>query len=193
MVGNRDCTVYVGNLDDKVSERVLYEILVQAGRILDLHIPRDKDTNRPKGFAFVEYETEEIADYAVRLFTGLVTIYNRTLKFGISGQDKSSQKVVSTQIISNTNSFPTRLRSHPPQLNYMETSQRPSRSSIYHPQQEPSPLGMGQPNGYGSNFGANAYDYSRRVLGATWDSNSQTNSSLKLHESRNPITYPSSY
>ncbi|PIA55246.1 hypothetical protein AQUCO_00800164v1 [Aquilegia coerulea] len=182
--------MYVGNLDEKVGDRVLYEILIQAGRILDLHIPRDKDTNRPKGFAFVEYETEEVADYAVRLFTGLVTLYNRTLKFGISGQDKSSQKVVSTQIISNTNSFP-RVRSHPPHLNYTETSQRSSRNSVY--QQEPSPLGMGQPNGYGSNLGGNTYDYSRRVLGATWDSNSHSNSSHRSHELRNPITYPSSY
>ncbi|KAL7612571.1 hypothetical protein Lser_V15G08542 [Lactuca serriola] len=30
-----------------------------------------------------QYETEEIADYAVRLFTGLVTLYNKTLRFGM--------------------------------------------------------------------------------------------------------------
>ncbi|XP_058202321.1 spliceosome-associated protein 49 isoform X2 [Rhododendron vialii] len=90
MSGNPRCTVYVGNLDEKVSDRVLYDILIQAGRVVDLYIPRDKETNRPKGFAFAEYETEEIADYAVGLFSGLVTLYNRTLKFAISGQDKPS-------------------------------------------------------------------------------------------------------
>lgn len=66
-----------------MSDRVLYDILIQAGRVVDLHIPRDKETDRPKGYAFVEYETEEIADYAVRLFSGLVTLFNRTLKFAV--------------------------------------------------------------------------------------------------------------
>ncbi|CAI9267144.1 unnamed protein product [Lactuca saligna] len=84
------CTVYIGNLDERVSDRVLYDILIQAGRVVDLHIPRDKETDKPKGFAFAEYETEEIADYAVRLFTGLVTLYNKTLRFGISGKDKAT-------------------------------------------------------------------------------------------------------
>ncbi|KAL5230007.1 hypothetical protein ABZP36_028783 [Zizania latifolia] len=80
----------VGNLDEKVPERVLYEILIQVGRVVDLHIPRDKETSRPKGYAFAEYETEEIAQYAVRLFSGLVRLHNRTLRFAISGQDKPS-------------------------------------------------------------------------------------------------------
>ncbi|KAG5542162.1 hypothetical protein RHGRI_021878 [Rhododendron griersonianum] len=64
-------TLPSGNLDEKVSDRVLYDILIQAGRVVDLYIPRDKETNRPKGFPFAEYETEEIADYAVELFSGL--------------------------------------------------------------------------------------------------------------------------
>uniref|UniRef100_A0A8R7K139 RRM domain-containing protein n=1 Tax=Triticum urartu TaxID=4572 RepID=A0A8R7K139_TRIUA len=83
MARNPGCAVYIGNLDEKVSERVLYEILIQVGRVVDLHIPRDKETSRPKGFAFAEYETEEIAQYAVRLFSGLVRLHNRTLKFAV--------------------------------------------------------------------------------------------------------------
>lgn len=72
-----------GNLDERVSERVLYDILIQAGRVVELYVPRDKETEKPKGYAFAEYETEEIANYAVRLFSGLVTLYNRTLKFAV--------------------------------------------------------------------------------------------------------------
>lgn len=77
------CAVYIGNLDERVSERVLYDILIQVGRVVDLYIPRDKETERPKGYAFAEYETQEIAEYAVKLFSGLVTLYNRTLKFAV--------------------------------------------------------------------------------------------------------------
>uniref|UniRef100_A0A0D9V8H7 RRM domain-containing protein n=1 Tax=Leersia perrieri TaxID=77586 RepID=A0A0D9V8H7_9ORYZ len=88
MARNPARTVYIGNLDEKVTERVLYEILIQAGRVVDLYIPCDKETSCPKGFAFAEYETEEIAQYAVKLFSGLVRLYGKTLKFAISGQDK---------------------------------------------------------------------------------------------------------
>lgn len=73
----------LGNLDEKVSERVLYEILVQVGRIVDLYIPRDKETDRHRGYAFAEYESEEIAEYAVRLFSGLVRLNNKTIKFAV--------------------------------------------------------------------------------------------------------------
>nr|XP_011459306.1 PREDICTED: uncharacterized protein LOC101301935 isoform X2 [Fragaria vesca subsp. vesca] len=44
----------------------------------------DKETDKPRGYAFAEYETEEIAEYAVRLFSGVVTLYNRTLRKLIS-------------------------------------------------------------------------------------------------------------
>lgn len=91
-------------MDERVSDRVLYDILIQAGRVVDLHIPRDRETDRPKGFAFAEYESPEIADYAVRLFTGLVTLYNRTLRFGISGQDKSAQNPQTSPMPTTSNS-----------------------------------------------------------------------------------------
>ncbi|KAM3729349.1 hypothetical protein ACB098_12G004700 [Castanea mollissima] len=72
MSGNSDCKVYVGNLDERVSNMVLYDILIQAGQVVDLY----KETDKPKGFAFAEYESAEVADYAVQLFSGLVSLYN---------------------------------------------------------------------------------------------------------------------
>lgn len=72
-----------GNLDERVTDRVLYDILIQAGRLVDLYIPKDKETEKPKGYAFAQYETEEIAEYAVKLFSGLVVLFNKTLKFAV--------------------------------------------------------------------------------------------------------------
>eukprot|EP01018_Ginkgo_biloba_P023950 Gb_18308 [translate_table: standard] len=90
MPGNPLCTVFVGNLDEKVDEKLLYEIMVQAGPVVDMYIPRDKETSRHKGYAFAEYTSEENAQYAVTLFSGLVSLYNKSLRFAISGQDKPS-------------------------------------------------------------------------------------------------------
>lgn len=77
-------SVYVGNLHEGVNNRVLYDILIQAGYVIDLYIPYDMETNKHKGFAFAKYETEEIADYAVKLFSDIVILYEKTLKFAIA-------------------------------------------------------------------------------------------------------------
>ncbi|KAF5817495.1 putative RNA recognition motif domain, nucleotide-binding alpha-beta plait domain superfamily [Helianthus annuus] len=131
MSSDPNCTVYIGNLDERVTDRVLYDILIQAGRVVDLHIPRDKETDKPKGFAFAEYETEEIADYAVRLFTGLVTLYNRTLRFGISGQDKATPNLQATS------NSPFRSRHHEdaetiPLSRYANVSRGVNKSHVDH-------------------------------------------------------------
>ncbi|PON86216.1 Splicing factor-like protein [Trema orientale] len=167
--GSSNSTIYIGSLDERVTERVLYDILIQAGRVVDLYIPRDKETDKPKGYAFAEYETEEIADYAVRLFSGLVTLYNRTLKFAISGQDKLSLN--NTPGTTPTSNVPHKPRSHPIPINEMERiSNRPSSYPVNY-SQVPSPPGVSNHStGHGSQYDGNNFDYSRRVFGATLDS-----------------------
>ncbi|MCL7027662.1 hypothetical protein MKW94_021138, partial [Papaver nudicaule] len=142
-------TIYSCNLDERVSERVLYDILIQAGRIVDLHIPRDRESNRPKGYAFAEYETEEIADYAVRLFSGLVTLYNRSLKFAISGQDKTT---------------PSSSKPRPQPLNFSNSETRFSSFPASDIHQEITP-GIIQNNGHGLDLSTKNYDISRRFSG----------------------------
>ncbi|XP_011620993.1 RNA-binding protein 7 [Amborella trichopoda] len=132
MTGNTACTIFIGNLDEKVNDRVLYEILIQAGRIVDMHIPRDKETNRHKGYAFAEYETEEIAQYAVKLFSGLVSIHKKTLRFSMSGQNK-----VASQDPNPNPNMPSLRRSPPSKRKHLEVSNSspqlftPCRSDAY--------------------------------------------------------------
>ena len=47
---NQDATVYIGNLDDKVGESILWELMVQAGPVLSVHIPKDRVTNSHQGY-----------------------------------------------------------------------------------------------------------------------------------------------
>ncbi|XP_068668975.1 uncharacterized protein [Aristolochia californica] len=189
MPGNSGCTVYIGNLDEKVSERVLYEIMIQAGHIVDLYIPREKETNHPKGYAFAEYENEEIADYAVRLFTGLVSLNNRTLKFAISGQDKTSQNL-GMHASSISNSFKKRLDAVQEPLHL--TSPRFSAYSqplSSNPKASPGLVS----NGSRTHLRSTGFDYSRRVIGETRDSISRydAHSSRVVYDSRQPVNYPS--
>jgi len=42
---NQEATIYVGNLDQRVSEEMLWELFVQCGPVANIHMPRDKITN----------------------------------------------------------------------------------------------------------------------------------------------------
>ena len=62
--------------------------MIQAGPLVDIHIPRDKSTGQHRGFGFAEYETEESAIYAVHLFTGTVCLFNRMPRFQVSVNER---------------------------------------------------------------------------------------------------------
>ncbi|KAL6973684.1 hypothetical protein U1Q18_027871 [Sarracenia purpurea var. burkii] len=190
MTGNVACTVYVGNLDERVSDRVLYDILIQAGRIVDLYIPRDKETNRPKGYAFAEYETEEIADYAVRLFSGLVSLYKRPLKFAVSGQEKAPSNLPTATMSRSNSSF--KVGPPPVPFNNVEVTSHSARlsapCSFPENQVDNGQVLPHQSSGYRSHLEGYNYDYSRRVFGATMDSISRTR--LSRFDTSAPISYP---
>ncbi|KAJ6952329.1 hypothetical protein D5086_033486 [Populus alba] len=193
MSGPSSCSIYIGNLDERVSDRVLYDILIQAGRVVDLHIPRDRETDKPKGYAFAEYETEEIADYAVKLFSGLVTLYNRTLKFAISGQDKLAQNNFNG-VVPVPNSSNRQRPSHPVPINNLEIPNHsmrlsaPSRVSAYPANDSLAPPGVTNlSNGYGSNSNGNSNDSDRRLFGSAVNAISRSRS--RWYDTSNPMPY----
>ncbi|KAL3638604.1 hypothetical protein CASFOL_016511 [Castilleja foliolosa] len=185
MADKSNSSVYIGNLDEKVTERVLYDILIQAGRVVDLHIPRDRETDKPKGFAFAEYESEEVAAYAVKLFSGLVTLYKRTLKFAISGQDKytSSLPIVTNPTVNSSLQYP-RLSS--------SSSCRFSENKLNYGQVPVHfDVSMHQTNGYRSHHESMDNNYSRRVFGSVLDSVSRISSGR--YERPNSMNHNPSY
>lgn len=60
--------LYVGNLSYSVTEEQLRELFGQAGNIKDIALIMDRDTRRPKGFGFVEMETQVEAQKAIDMF-----------------------------------------------------------------------------------------------------------------------------
>lgn len=50
---NQDATIYVGGLDDKVTESILWELFVQAGPVVTVNMPKDRITGAHQGYAFV--------------------------------------------------------------------------------------------------------------------------------------------
>ena len=62
--------LYVGNLPFKLSEDELRQAFEQYGEVVAASIVRDKFTDQPKGFAFVEMANAEQAQAAVSGLNG---------------------------------------------------------------------------------------------------------------------------
>jgi RNA recognition motif-containing protein len=60
--------VYVGNLSYDTTEATLRTLFAEYGEIASINMITDRETGRPKGFAFVEMATEQAAQAAI---TGL--------------------------------------------------------------------------------------------------------------------------
>jgi RNA recognition motif-containing protein len=57
--------IYVGNLSYKMTEEELEAVFGQYGTVLSAKIVMDRETNRSKGFAFVEMEDTAAANQAI--------------------------------------------------------------------------------------------------------------------------------
>jgi nucleolin len=62
--------VFVGNLSFKTTRDELNDLLSEAGEVVSIHLPVERETGKPRGFAFVEFATAEAAERAIRLFDG---------------------------------------------------------------------------------------------------------------------------
>lgn len=71
--------VYAGNLPNNLTEGDIICILSQYGEIEDMHLVRDTDTGKSKGFAFVKYEDARSCVLAVDNLTGSMVL-GRTLR-----------------------------------------------------------------------------------------------------------------
>ena len=81
---NQDATVYVGNLDERVDDALLWELFTQVGRVVRVYMPKDKVLQKHKNIGFVEFRTEADAEYA-QLIMNMVRIYGRPIRVSQSG------------------------------------------------------------------------------------------------------------
>jgi len=62
--------LYIGNLPAKVTEDDLRTNFSEVGKVVSVNVIKDKFTGISRGFGFVEMETEELAQEAIRRFNG---------------------------------------------------------------------------------------------------------------------------
>jgi RNA recognition motif-containing protein len=62
--------LYVGNLAWAVTDQDLRDLFSEAGEVETAQVIVDRETNRSRGFGFVEMATSETADAAIKKFNG---------------------------------------------------------------------------------------------------------------------------
>ena len=64
--------IFVGNLAATMTEEALRTIFEPFGQVLSVKLVVDRDTSAPRGFAFVEMNTEIAAKQAIAATNGMV-------------------------------------------------------------------------------------------------------------------------
>ncbi|HSM83942.1 MAG TPA: RNA-binding protein [Nodosilinea sp.] len=63
-------SIYVGNLAFSTTQEQLTEVFAEYGTVSRISMPTDRETGRPRGFAFVEMEREADEDAAIEALDG---------------------------------------------------------------------------------------------------------------------------
>ena len=62
--------LYIGNLSYSATEAELRELFSEVGTVVSVNLITDRETGRPRGFAFVEMQTPEGAEAAIDELNG---------------------------------------------------------------------------------------------------------------------------
>jgi len=97
---NQEATVWVGGLDLEVDEDILWELMLQSGPIASVNMPRDKITGDHAGYAFVEFSSEQDADYAMKIMN-MVRIFGKAIKINKAARDRKEMDVGANIFVGN--------------------------------------------------------------------------------------------
>lgn len=94
---DKEATVYVGNLDERVTDSLIWELMLQAGRIANVHLPKDRVTQTHQGYGFVEFQSEEDAEYAAKIMNQ-VRLWGKPIRVNKASADKQKTLEVGAEL-----------------------------------------------------------------------------------------------
>lgn len=94
---DKEATVYIGNLDERVTDSLVWELMLQAGRIVNVHLPKDRVTQSHQGYGFVEFISEEDAEYAARIMNQ-VRLWGKPIRVNKASADKQKTVEVGAEL-----------------------------------------------------------------------------------------------
>ncbi|ORY26171.1 hypothetical protein BCR39DRAFT_542086 [Naematelia encephala] len=97
---NQEATVYLGNLDERCSDALVWELMLQAGPVSNVFLPKDRISMSHQGFGFCEFLSEEDADYAVKIMNQ-IKLYGKPIRVNKASYDKKQVDVGANLFIGN--------------------------------------------------------------------------------------------
>lgn len=94
---NKEATVYVGNLHERITPRILHELMLNAGRVRNVNMPVDRVNGQHQGFGFVEFHSEPEADYAPKIMNN-VALYGSRLRVNKASADKQRNVEIGAEL-----------------------------------------------------------------------------------------------
>lgn len=87
---DKDSTLYVGNLDERATDALVWELMLQAGPVINVHLPKDRVTQAHQGFGFVEFGSEDDADYACKIMNQ-IRLWGKPIRVNKASADKRGE------------------------------------------------------------------------------------------------------
>jgi len=112
-------TIYVGNLDPSMDQETIKSVFITFGDIKHVEIPKDYQTGKPRGYAFVEFEDKEDAGYAIDNYDD-AEVYGRIIK--VKKAKPVRLKASSTRAVWEDESW------HKKNIDKMETEETPTEA-----------------------------------------------------------------
>ncbi|XP_026477889.1 peptidyl-prolyl cis-trans isomerase E-like [Ctenocephalides felis] len=83
MTSNAKRTIYVGGLAEEVDEKVLNAAFIPFGDLVDIQMPIDYESEKHRGFAFIEFESPEDAAAAIDNMND-AELFGRTIRVNLA-------------------------------------------------------------------------------------------------------------
>lgn len=84
-------SVFVGNIPYDATEEQLREVFIQAGPVVSFRLVYDRETGKPKGYGFCEYQDVETAQSAMRNLNNY-DFNGRPLRVGVAAGEQSKDE-----------------------------------------------------------------------------------------------------
>ncbi|TRM59849.1 hypothetical protein BD626DRAFT_506608 [Schizophyllum amplum] len=97
---NQEATVYLGNLDERVTDAIVWELMLQAGPVVNVHLPKDRISMTHQGYGFCEFLTEEDAEYACKIMNQ-IKLWGKPIRVNKASSDKKQLDVGANLFIGN--------------------------------------------------------------------------------------------
>ncbi|GAA6026809.1 hypothetical protein JCM8097_005876 [Rhodosporidiobolus ruineniae] len=97
---NQEATVYIGNLDERATDALVWELMLQAGPVVNVHLPKDRISMTHQGYGFCEFLTEEDAEYACKIMNQ-IKLYGKPIRVNKASSDRKQLDIGANLFIGN--------------------------------------------------------------------------------------------